>query len=228
MAHLRRPSIDSSVSHESFAARIGGKFRDAITPNISHDDQDDSSDKRGRSFFSRGRDNRSESRGRDPIVSTGRGGAGNLRASSKTRAAYESDAQDERRGRSSHATPPKAVHAGRGGVGNVRSPSRDPKDIRNQQAEHQLEAKLQREAQEKAERDGVIPTGRGGAGNIRHNEHSQSRSRSRSRTRDLLQRATSRDRSSSRDTQAIYNNSTNNSVAHDVHDPDNSLAAVRE
>ncbi|TIB72991.1 hypothetical protein E3Q18_01599 [Wallemia mellicola] len=56
MAHLRRPSIDSSVSHESFAARIGGKFRDAITPNISHDDQDDSSDKRGRSFFSRGRD----------------------------------------------------------------------------------------------------------------------------------------------------------------------------
>lgn len=50
---------------------------------------------------------RSESRGRDPIVSTGRGGAGNLRASSKTRAAYESDAQDERRGRSSHATPPK-------------------------------------------------------------------------------------------------------------------------
>lgn len=53
----------------------------------------------------------------------------------------------------------QAVHAGRGGVGNVRSPSRDPKDIRNQQAEHQLEAKLQREAQEKAERDGVIPTG---------------------------------------------------------------------
>lgn len=53
----------------------------------------------------------------------------------------------------------QAVHAGRGGVGNVRSPSRDPKDIRNQQAEHQLEAKLQREAQEKAERDGVVPTG---------------------------------------------------------------------
>ena len=106
-----------------------------------------------------GLSDRSESRGREPIVSTGRGGAGNLRASSRTRSAYEHDVEDERRGRSSHATPPKAVHAGRGGVGNVRSPSRDPGDLRNQQAEQQLEARLQREAHEKAERDGMVPTG---------------------------------------------------------------------
>ena len=49
-----------------------------------------------------GNSERSQSRGRDPIVSTGRGGAGNLRASSRSRSAYDNE-DDERRGRSSVA-----------------------------------------------------------------------------------------------------------------------------
>ncbi|EOR01889.1 hypothetical protein E3P77_01690 [Wallemia ichthyophaga] len=254
----RRPSLDSTATHESFAARLGGKFRDAITPHLHHDDD---GEQRGRSFLTKGKQGnpeRSDSRGRDPIVSTGRGGAGNLRASSRTRSAYDNDDDDRGRStRSAHPPPPKAVHAGRGGVGNVRSPSRDPADLRNQQAEQQLEAKLQREAHEKAERDGMLPTGRGGAGNIRAGgdqpptssatSSTPSRSRSRSRTRDLLQRATSRDRSTSRD--VAYNHSSshvnvggggnsfgnvasspahpNTHSPHDI-DGDTSLAAVRE
>lgn len=65
---------------------------------------------------------------------------------------------------------------------------------------------------------------RGGAGNIKsHNQSpSQSRSRSRSRTRDFLHRATSRERSSSRDL------STQHHLNYGEEEGNTSLAAVDE
>ena len=55
MSKSRRPSLDSSVSRESFAARIGGKVREALTPNIldhPHTDSPNDDNSRGRSLFS--------------------------------------------------------------------------------------------------------------------------------------------------------------------------------
>ncbi|CAD6916266.1 unnamed protein product, partial [Tilletia laevis] len=86
-------------------------------------------------------------RGREPIIATGRGGAGNMAA------------QNPAVG--------NLVHSGRGGAGNVRSPSRDPLErqrvLKAEQAEHKLQADYA-----KTEATHYTATGRGGAGNIQH------------------------------------------------------------
>ncbi|KZV78507.1 hypothetical protein EXIGLDRAFT_847474 [Exidia glandulosa HHB12029] len=109
---------------------------------------------------------RSQSRGRDrePLVSSGRGGAGNIRPSSTSRDARPLDGPDDfsvTRGRelpTSHTV----THSGRGGAGNVRSPSRDPESERRVlAAEHERIVERLREEEH-------LPhsSGRGGAGNI--------------------------------------------------------------
>ncbi|EST06412.1 Protein of unknown function DUF3602 [Kalmanozyma brasiliensis GHG001] len=109
----------------------------------------------------------SESRGRDPFIATGRGGAGNIiRSPSRSR------------DRSGNAIPPQAVAAaavpnhlvssGRGGAGNVRSPSRDPLDRQRAADAKAREEKLQEEYRAH-EVKAAHSTGRGGAGNVATN-----------------------------------------------------------
>lgn len=132
--------------------------------------------------------NRTDSRGREAKVSTGRGGVGNvLRSPSRPREAYGAEPNviaGSERGRSIHPTishtpsaSPSAVpsglhHTGRGGVGNTRSPSTTGR--KEVEREEQLEEKL---VAERRGREGVVSTGRGGAGNL-HNSRSRSRQRS--------------------------------------------------
>ncbi|CCF54934.1 hypothetical protein NDA11_006133 [Ustilago hordei] len=104
-----------------------------------------------------------ESRGRDPFIATGRGGAGNIiRSPSRSR------------DRSGNAIPPQTaaaaavpnhmISSGRGGAGNVRSPSRDPLDRKRAAEAAQREEKLQEEYRQTESRTAHL-TGRGGAGN---------------------------------------------------------------
>ncbi|TXT04885.1 hypothetical protein VHUM_03968 [Vanrija humicola] len=118
----------------------------------------------------------SQERGRDPIVSTGRGGAGNLVRESSV--GPDSGISDERGREFSPRPVERAIHAGRGGAGNIRSPSRDPKrDAISEAQEDALQEKLIAERRGR-EMDKPFSSGRGGAGNI-----SDSRSRSRSAVR---------------------------------------------
>ncbi|SPO24897.1 uncharacterized protein UTRI_01402_B [Ustilago trichophora] len=105
-----------------------------------------------------------ESRGRDPFIATGRGGAGNIiRSPSRSR------------DRSGNGIPPQTVaeaampnhmiSSGRGGAGNVRSPSRDPTDRKRAAEAEARENKLQEEYRQQ-ETKLAHSTGRGGAGNI--------------------------------------------------------------
>ncbi|SNX82354.1 uncharacterized protein MEPE_01060 [Melanopsichium pennsylvanicum] len=118
-----------------------------------------------------------ESRGRDPFIATGRGGAGNIiRSPSRSR------------DRSGNAIPPQAVAAaavpnhmissGRGGAGNVRSPSRDPTDRKRAAEAEERELKLQEEYRQQ-ETKTAHSTGRGGAGNMAATEASEERGRGR-------------------------------------------------
>lgn len=62
-----------------------------------------------------------------PLVSTGRGGAGNIRAASRTRGPEEtSEGELEAREKSRERSRERGHAAGRGGAGNFRSASRDP------------------------------------------------------------------------------------------------------
>lgn len=128
---------------------------------------------------------RSQSRGRDALTSTGRGGAGNFKRSESVSRDRVSRAVDgDERGRElSPQHPDRVTHSGRGGAGNIRSPSRDPAAIA-QELKHEQEvidaAKV---------RDGppILSTGRGGLGNIRNSpgvSPSPVRNGSRSRSRD--------------------------------------------
>lgn len=87
-----------------------------------------------------------------PAVSTGRGGAGNIRASSKTRApdAVEPGAEEAReRSRERSRERGFGVVGGRGGAGNFRSASRAPED-RIKEEREQEEAKEQEVGAERA------------------------------------------------------------------------------
>ncbi|RXW19496.1 hypothetical protein EST38_g6353 [Candolleomyces aberdarensis] len=119
-------------------------------------------------------ENRSQSRGREPLLSTGRGGFGNIRQASVSRDRPNSGPDDfsVTRGREPVSNPDAIYSTGRGGAGNLRSPSRDAsrgpdrheKEVIENYVAHQGEA--------------PVSTGRGGLGNI-----NRSRSRDDSRTR---------------------------------------------
>ncbi|PKI82941.1 hypothetical protein MVES_003254 [Malassezia vespertilionis] len=99
-----------------------------------------------------------QERGR-PLVSSGRGGAGNIRVASKQ---AEND------------TPPPQfrianAHVGRGGVGNVRSPSRDPLERAKLDQEEQHNMQVEDQLQEEQLRNRVHLLGRGGSGNLPRN-----------------------------------------------------------
>jgi len=122
-------------------------------------------------------EDRSQSRGREQVwASSGRGGAGNIRPSSKstdpTNRIPGPDDFSPSRGRELLNNVKNAImSSGRGGAGNIRSPSRDAV-VASQEAVRE-EAKY---IKDHANPDIPVSHGRGGAGNI-----SNSRSRSRSR-----------------------------------------------
>ncbi|KAK0543092.1 hypothetical protein OC846_006537 [Tilletia horrida] len=103
--------------------------------------------------------------GRDPIIATGRGGAGNMiRSPSRGRGA--TDLPPAKAVAAAHnPAVGKVVHAGRGGAGNVRSPSRDPLERQRVREAEEAEHKLQADYA-KNEASHFTATGRGGAGNI--------------------------------------------------------------
>ncbi|KAJ7461217.1 hypothetical protein FB451DRAFT_1096144 [Mycena latifolia] len=113
---------------------------------------------------------RSTSRGRDALTSSGRGGLGNIHPSpSPSRPTTGPDDFSSTRGREPAVSPLAATEhlrsTGRGGAGNFRSPSRDV-DVRGEAERDAIRAA-------EARKEGALhSTGRGGAGNI-------SRSRSR-------------------------------------------------
>jgi len=116
---------------------------------------------------------RSQSRGREAIASTGRGGVGNIRSVSRdalkgVHGEHEDDASNTR-GREFNVSP-KVKSSGRGGVGNIRSSSttRSPSAGPNLGEKEIIKQHI-------AESEGVPhSSGRGGSGNI-----TGSRSRSR-------------------------------------------------
>ncbi|KAI9636301.1 uncharacterized protein MKK02DRAFT_45005 [Dioszegia hungarica] len=119
-------------------------------------------------------------RGRQGVVSTGRGGAGNLMRS-PSRGLEPEIAPGSERGREAtqrDLSGDRAVRSGRGGAGNIRSPSRDPTTrIAEEENEKTIQERL---INEERGRKGESPfsTGRGGAGNF-----SRDKSRSRSAVR---------------------------------------------
>jgi len=108
----------------------------------------------------------------DFLVSTGRGGAGNIRASSKTRApdTVEPGAEEAReRSRERSRERGFGVVGGRGGAGNFRSASRAPEDRIKEEREHEEAKEQERIAHEKravGDANHLKSHGRGGAGNI--------------------------------------------------------------
>ncbi|ORX33996.1 hypothetical protein BD324DRAFT_189002 [Kockovaella imperatae] len=116
-----------------------------------------------------------EGRGRQPLVSTGRGGAGNLLRSPSRGVDPEVRVGDER-GREVRRdmSVERVIHSGRGGAGNIRSPSRDTRDRGTEDREDALQARLI--AEERGRAHGGISTGRGGVGNIAGRDKSRSRS----------------------------------------------------
>ncbi|KAK8847536.1 hypothetical protein IAR55_005394 [Kwoniella newhampshirensis] len=125
-----------------------------------------------------------EERGRQPIISTGRGGAGNLvnKLESPNRGIDPSVAPGAERGRelSPHPVGDLVTHSGRGGAGNIRpsSHSRTREDLSREAKEEALQEKLIADRRGR-QAEGAFSTGRGGVGNI-----SRSKSRSRSAVRD--------------------------------------------
>ncbi|KAJ2911498.1 hypothetical protein MD484_g8914, partial [Candolleomyces efflorescens] len=119
-------------------------------------------------------ENRSQSRGREPLQSTGRGGFGNIRQASVSRDRPTSGPDDfsVTRGREPVANPDAIYSTGRGGAGNLRSPSRDATRAPDAHEKEVLESYAAHQG------EGPVSTGRGGLGNI-----NRSRSRDHSRTR---------------------------------------------
>lgn len=113
---------------------------------------------------------RSQSRGREQMFSSGRGGAGNIKPASKSREPREKGPDDfsPSRGRELRGIIDHITHAGRGGAGNIRSPSRDA------DGERKYVAEVEQHARDSIDPNAPRSSGRGGAGNI-------SRSRSRSK-----------------------------------------------
>ncbi|WWD21627.1 hypothetical protein CI109_106113 [Kwoniella shandongensis] len=126
-----------------------------------------------------------EERGRQPVISTGRGGAGNLinKLNSPNRGIDPQVAPGAERGRelSPHPVGELVTHSGRGGAGNIRAPShsRTPADLKRDVQEEILQEKYIAERRGRQAEE-AFSTGRGGAGNM---NKSKSRSRSRSAAR---------------------------------------------
>ncbi|KAG6330674.1 hypothetical protein ID866_8417 [Astraeus odoratus] len=128
-------------------------------------------------------ENRSLSRGREVVHSTGRGGIGNIKRS-QSREPRQFDGPDDfspTRGREPTLHPDRVYSTGRGGAGNIRSPSREGARLPGDGPARAVygdviaeSAYEQRIVREHAAAEGVFSSGRGGAGNI-------TRSRSRSR-----------------------------------------------
>ncbi|AUB27483.1 cytoplasmic protein [Cryptococcus neoformans] len=121
-----------------------------------------------------------EQRGRQPghVVSTGRGGAGNLVAHPVP---DDDSLPGAERGRELSPHPRASdhvTHSGRGGAGNIRpsSHSRTREDIKQEAEEEALQEQLIADARGR-QAEQAFSTGRGGVGNI-----SRSRSRSKART----------------------------------------------
>jgi len=106
---------------------------------------------------------RSASRGRALLQSTGRGGIGNFRSTSRD-ARPESGPDDfsPARGREPLTNPQQIFSTGRGGVGNLRSPSRD---VNKAPAIDTIEEDIIR-GYKVSHEDDPHSTGRGGLGNI--------------------------------------------------------------
>lgn len=119
----------------------------------------------------------SESRGRDPFIATGRGGAGNI-IRSPSRSRDRSGNAIPRETVAAAAVPGHMISSGRGGAGNVRSPSRDPLDRKKLAEVQAREDKLQEEYRSQ---DAKLAhsTGRGGAGNIASTTEAEERGRGR-------------------------------------------------
>lgn len=112
------------------------------------------------------------------MVSTGRGGAGNLIRSPSRGVDPDVSAGGERGRSVRDQSLDRVIHSGRGGAGNIRSPSRNPSErIAEEKAEDALQDKLIAESRGR-QTDAAFSTGRGGVGNI-----SRSKSRSRSAVR---------------------------------------------
>ncbi|KAJ6527856.1 hypothetical protein DFH09DRAFT_1371332 [Mycena vulgaris] len=113
---------------------------------------------------------RSASRGREALTSSGRGGMGNIRlSSSQDRPLSGPDDFSNTQGREPAVAIAELRSTGRGGAGNFRSPSRDPVDDRDVRSAGERDIIR---AHEEREREALHSSGRGGLGNL-------SRSRSR-------------------------------------------------
>ncbi|KAJ7434896.1 hypothetical protein B0H11DRAFT_2107362 [Mycena galericulata] len=108
---------------------------------------------------------RSTSRGRDALTSSGRGGVGNMQRSSESRDRPLDGPDDfsSTRGREPAVVITEVRSTGRGGSGNFRSPSRDVVEDRDVRSPSELERIRAHEAREK---EAMFSTGRGGAGNM--------------------------------------------------------------
>ncbi|KAJ7030738.1 hypothetical protein C8F04DRAFT_1112912 [Mycena alexandri] len=108
---------------------------------------------------------RSTSRGRDAVTSSGRGGMGNMgpTSNSRDRPVGGPDDFSSTRGREPPVAISEVRSTGRGGAGNFRSPSRDPKE--NQDVRGAGERDII-QAHEERDKAAVYSTGRGGVGNM--------------------------------------------------------------
>jgi hypothetical protein len=121
---------------------------------------------------------RSQSRGREGLISSGRGGAGNIRPASREPAVARGKGPDDlspSRGRELPVIGDSFTHSGKGGAGNVRTPSRDAA------GERKYVEGVEKYAREHHDPNAPISTGIGGYGNV---TRSPAASRSPSRTQD--------------------------------------------
>jgi len=105
---------------------------------------------------------RSQSRGREALISSGRGGAGNIRPASRDPVARVKGPDDlsPTRGRELPVIGDHFTHTGIGGSGNVRTPSRDTV------GERKYVAGVEKYAREHHDPNAPISHGRGGYGNV--------------------------------------------------------------
>jgi len=114
---------------------------------------------------------RSRSRGREQVFSSGRGGAGNIRPASKDPVVRGKGPDDfsPSRGRELPVIGDNFTHSGKGGAGNIRSPSRDADGQRKAAKEVDEYAKAHHDA------NAPITTGKGGYGNVLDRSRSRSK-----------------------------------------------------
>ncbi|KAI6028119.1 hypothetical protein EDC04DRAFT_3142851 [Pisolithus marmoratus] len=118
---------------------------------------------------------------RDPFMSSGRGGSGNIRRSSVGRSSLSSvDASDAVSLRDKEGSSCRVVSVGRGGNGNIKLPSPDLADhtlaatilSEYRETEHRYEQQIRKHHEESKV---VASSGRGGMGNIHNNRRSKSK-----------------------------------------------------